>query len=249
MRSDRPAHDAESSPPAVALSFHRSIRPRGGTNPLMRLPWLRALRVGVVRTVKEHMPLWLRLRLRRLRLSLQRRPESTFMRVAYTTPRQVVLITTRHEGSDNVWPVDWHIPLSSAPSLYAIALTRNGYGAQLLRGSGIFVVNFVPATWEKVILFCGNVTGREVDKFAATGLRKEQAESVDAPRLADSLGVLECKVCQTLEVGDHTLFIGEVTREVMRADAPRLHHIDIRMSEAVVAGQGISRARDVGPPE
>jgi flavin reductase (DIM6/NTAB) family NADH-FMN oxidoreductase RutF len=194
---------------------------------------VRTLRLAAARTVKKHMPLSLRLGLRRLRLRFQRRPESTFMRVAYTTPRQVVLITTRHEGADNVWPVDWHIPLSSSPSLYGIALTRNGYGAQLLRGCGIFVVNFVPATWEKAILFCGNVSGREVDKFAATGLRKEQAESVDAPRLADSLGVLECKVRQTLEVGDHTLFVGEVTREVMHADAPRLHHIDLRLSEAV----------------
>jgi len=158
------------------------------------------------------------------------------MRVAYTTPRQVVLITARHGGEDNVWPVDWHIPLSSEPRLYGIVVNRNGHGVQLLRSSGVFVVNFVPASWEKIIFFCGNVSGRTLDKFAATGLRREEAESVNAPRLADSLGALECRVQQRLDVGDRTLFIGQVAREVLRAVAPRLHHIDCRLSEAVVSG-------------
>jgi flavin reductase (DIM6/NTAB) family NADH-FMN oxidoreductase RutF len=152
------------------------------------------------------------------------------MRVAYTTPRQVVLITTRHHGAENVWPVDWHVPLSSEPRLYGIALNRNGYGAQLVRDSGVFVVNFVPAAWEKAIVFCGNVSGRAVDKFAAAGLRTEPAESVDAPRLAGALGALECTVQQEVPVGDHVLFIGAVRREVLRAEEPRLHHIDIRMA-------------------
>jgi flavin reductase (DIM6/NTAB) family NADH-FMN oxidoreductase RutF len=159
------------------------------------------------------------------------------MRIAYTTPRQVVLITTRHDGVDNIWALNWHMPLSHEPRLYGIAVNPNGYGAQLIRRSGVFVVNFVPATWETAIFFCGNVSGRTVDKFAKTGLRKEEAVSVDAPRLADSLGALECKVRQTIEMGDHTFLIGEVTHMVMRADAPRLHHIDIRLGETSLAGQ------------
>src|SRR5438128_11492212 len=87
----------------------------------------------------------------RWRQRLLGRPESTCMRVAYSVPRQVVLITTRHEGVDNVWPMDFHFPLSFQPPLYGIAAQRQGHGAALVRGSGVFVVNFVPATWEKTI--------------------------------------------------------------------------------------------------
>ena len=189
--------------------------------------------------------------LRLLRGLMERRPESTFARVAYSIPRQVVLITTRHDGAEDVWALDAHTHLSFEPSLYGIAVNKNGYGAELVRCSGVFIVNFVPATWETVILFCGNVSGRTVDKFAASGLRKEEGESVNAPRLADSLGALECKVRQTLEVGDHTLFIGEVTHRILRAEAPRLHHLDVRLREiaatweersdgpaAIASGQG-----------
>ena len=180
-----------------------------------------------------------------LRRALQRllgRPESTFIRMAYSTPRQVVLITTRHEGTDNVWPLDFHGPLSFEPALYGIATQRGGFGAELVRSSGVFVVNFVPATWEKTIFLCGNVSGRTADKFATAGLRKEEAESVDAPRLAETLGALECRVRQTIEVGDHTLFIGEVTRTIFRAEAPRLHHLDRRLKGVAADFEGRSPA-------
>lgn len=173
-----------------------------------------------------------------MRWALLGRPESTFIRVAYSTPRQVVLITTRHAGVDNVWPLDFHGPLSFEPPFYGIAARRQGYGAELVRDSGIFVVNFVPTTWEKTIFLCGNVSGRTIDKFAVAGLQKEEAESVDAPRLAQSLGALECRVRQSVEVGDHTLFIGEVTRTVFRAHAPRLHHLDVRLKEAAADFEG-----------
>ena len=48
---------------------------------------------------------------------------------------------------------------------YGIALTSTSYGAELIRGSGVFVVNFVPHTWEDIILHCGAVSGRQENKF------------------------------------------------------------------------------------
>jgi flavin reductase (DIM6/NTAB) family NADH-FMN oxidoreductase RutF len=166
------------------------------------------------------------------------RPESTFIRVAYSTPHQVVLITARHAGADNIWPMDFHMPLSFEPPFYCIAAQRGGYGAGLVRSSGVFVVNFVPATWEKAIFLCGSLSGRQTDKFVAAGLRKEEAESVDAPRLADSLGAIECRVQQVVEVGDHTLYIGAVAHTVYRDSAPRLHHLDARLRDTAGTFEG-----------
>lgn len=158
-------------------------------------------------------------------------PPPAFIRVAYHTPRQAVLITTRYKSAQNVWPIDWHIPLSLDPELYGISLNRSGYGTELIRQSGLFVVNFVPMAWEQAILYCGRTSGREIDKFSAANLRKEEAVSVDAPRVAGALGYLECRVSQTVEVGDHTLFIGAVTHRELRAEAPRLHHLDHSLSD------------------
>ena len=170
-------------------------------------------------------------RLQKVKHRLLGRPESTFIRVAYSVPRQVALITARHEGAQNVWPIDSHIVLSFQPGLYGICVNPGGYGAELVSKSGVFVVNFVPATWEKMIFYCGSVSGRQVDKLASSGLQIEEAESVNAPRLAQALGSLECRVRQTLEVGDHTLYVGEVMHTVMREEAPRLHHLDSRLEK------------------
>jgi flavin reductase (DIM6/NTAB) family NADH-FMN oxidoreductase RutF len=171
------------------------------------------------------LPGWLKSRLRSLRGPRHGAPAPEFMRVAYSVPRQVVLITARHAGVENVWPMDWHLPLSLDPPLYGVAVNRTGYGAELIRASGAFVVNFVPATWERAIDICGQASGRQVDKFAAAALVKEEAQLVDAPRLAEALGFLECRLEQIVEVGDHTLFVGRVVHEVSRAAAPRLYHL------------------------
>lgn len=158
-------------------------------------------------------------------------PPSTFMRVSYFTPRQVVLLTARHEGAQNVWPIDWHIPLSRDPELYGISLGKGGYGSSLVRASGAFVLHFVPMTWEEKIFFCGRTSGRDVDKFAAAEFETEEATTVDAPRLAAALGFIECRVEQMVDVGDHTLFIGRVTHRENRLEGARLHHLDSGLAD------------------
>lgn len=178
--------------------------------------------------------LWLNV-LQRLRQlvggSASSAPPSAFMRVAYFTPRQVVLITARHESAENVWPIDWHIPLSLDPELYGISLGKGGHGSGLVRASGAFVLHFVPVTWEEEIFFCGSTSGREVDKFTAANLETEEATTIDAPRLAGALGFIECRVEQIVDVGDHSFFVGRVTHKENRLDGARLHHLDSSLAD------------------
>lgn len=176
--------------------------------------------------MKNKIKRWLSSHLSRLRPAMTGAPPPAFIRVAYHTPRQVVLLTARHGEAENVWPIDWHIPLSLEPQLYAVSLTTVGYGTELIKASGLFVVNFVPATWEEVIFFCGRTSGRAVDKFSEAGLRKEEATSINAPRLADALGFLECRVIESLEVGDHTLYVGQVSHAAQQEHDKTLHHLD-----------------------
>jgi flavin reductase (DIM6/NTAB) family NADH-FMN oxidoreductase RutF len=58
--------------------------------------------------------------------------------------------------------------------------------------------------------FIGTASGRDVDKFAITGLTPVKSGLVDAPYVAEFPLVLECKVIHTLEIGLHTQFIGEI---------------------------------------
>ncbi len=150
-----------------------------------------------------------------------------YMRVAYTHPRSVVLITARLGGKDNVMPADWHIPLSLNPKLYAIALDAKNYSTSIINETGEFAVNFMPASFEKEIVACGNISGRENDKFQLLKLIKAEAKTINAPVIQDAYGYLECKVTETHPAGDHTLFIAKVLYEKLDKDPEKLqlYHI------------------------
>jgi flavin reductase (DIM6/NTAB) family NADH-FMN oxidoreductase RutF len=182
--------------------------------------------------VKKRILSWLAARLRPYLPAASGAPPTQFIRVAYHTPRQVVLLTARHEANENVWPIDWHMPVSIEPHMYAISLTATGFGTELVQNSQAFVVNFVPAAWEETIFFCGRTSGRAVDKFAEAQLRKAEAVSVNAPYLPDALGRLECQVVQMLSIGDRLLFIADVSHAEMPPAEAQLHHLDGRLRGA-----------------
>jgi len=82
--------------------------------------------------------------------------------------------------------------------------------AQGLRASGEFVVNVAPHEIARQVLFCGRRSGRDVDKFATTGLTSGQAQCVRPPIIEQCIAHLECRMVQEVEAGDHCLVIGEV---------------------------------------
>lgn len=56
----------------------------------------------------------------------------------------------------------------------------------------------------------GIASGRDLDKFGATGLTPVRAEKVDAPYVAECPLVLECRLIASHDLGAHTQFVGEI---------------------------------------
>jgi flavin reductase (DIM6/NTAB) family NADH-FMN oxidoreductase RutF len=82
------------------------------------------------------------------------------------------------------------------------------YGNILERGA--YTVNVPSAAYATEADYFGVASGRDVDKFQASGLTPVQSELVDAPYVEEFPVVLECKVIHTYEIGLHTQFIGEI---------------------------------------
>ncbi|MGI6610296.1 MAG: flavin reductase family protein [Limnochordia bacterium] len=57
-----------------------------------------------------------------------------------------------------------------------------------------FTVNWLSDDQREVLQLCGNVSGRDTDKFAAAGLRPVKASSVVSPVLQESILSLECRM-------------------------------------------------------
>ena len=101
----------------------------------------------------------------------------------------------------------------------SIGPRRHSYG--LIQASGEFVVNVAPHEIAQQVLFCGRRSGRDVDKFAATGLTAGKARHVRPPIVKECIAHLECRVVQDVGAGDHRFVIGEVLAAYTRAGVLR----------------------------
>ena len=123
------------------------------------------------------------------------------------------------EGRPNIIAIAWLIPLSVEPPLVAMSIRPTRHSYRLIRETGEFVVNVAPYRLAEQALVCGRRSGRDVDKFAATGLTPGQARAVRPPIIEECSAFLECRVANDLEAGDHRLVIGEVLAAYAKADA------------------------------
>ncbi len=126
--------------------------------------------------------------------------------------RQTVLLTSRWQEKDNIITINWYTPLSFQPMMYGVAIAKTRYSLNLIKKSGVFVINFMPKNFKEEALFCGRHCGKNIDKFKKTGLEKENSDSINCPRIKQSMGWLECQVKKEIEVGDSILFLAEITR-------------------------------------
>lgn len=150
-------------------------------------------------------------------------------------PRQTVLISCRgrreHLGRteelDDLFPLDWHSPASWDPPVYAILVSKKLVALELIRSSGVFVVNFMPFGLVDAVIAAGKHTSEFHEKWEEIGLRKNECEKlVDCPRVAESAGWLECQMQNELDCGDHVLIIGRVAYSHLERDVSRTFHID-----------------------
>jgi flavin reductase (DIM6/NTAB) family NADH-FMN oxidoreductase RutF len=127
-------------------------------------------------------------------------------------PRLVCVVGVRDEakGTTNFAPVTWATPLSSDPPMYGICLSPKTYTHQLVLKTGEFTVNFLPANEGSLAESLGKLSGREVDKVRALGLQLESGEVLATPMLSAAYASAECLLLERHQIGEETLFVGEV---------------------------------------
>jgi len=126
-------------------------------------------------------------------------------------PNPVLVVCTYDEnGKPNAATLAWGGIASSAPPAISIALQKPRHTYDALMRRKAFTANLVPAEYAAEADFFGLASGRDTDKFAVTGLTPVRSDVVDAPFIEEFPYALECVVTHTLDLGVHTLFIGEV---------------------------------------
>ena len=109
---------------------------------------------------------------------------------------------------------------SGQPLMLAVSINPQNYSNQLVREAGEFVIAFPTVGQGPAVWYCGSHSGRDVDKIAHTGLELMPAAEIRTPLLRGAVANFECRLVQQMDVGDHTLFVGEVVAAHVEDDAP-----------------------------
>jgi flavin reductase (DIM6/NTAB) family NADH-FMN oxidoreductase RutF/rubredoxin len=128
-----------------------------------------------------------------------------FYRITYG----LYVVSSTNGSESNGYIANTAFQVTAKPARFAIACNKDNYTCGLISQSQVFAISVLQqnAKAELIGLF-GYQSGREVDKFASVRHRKGQTGA--AILLEDTLAWFECKVVQTLDVGTHLLFVGEV---------------------------------------
>ena len=123
----------------------------------------------------------------------------------------VVLVTCVDEtGKPNIIPLGWVGGVCSDPPQVGIAVRPSRHSHKLIKKTGEFVVNIPTENLVEVVDKTGFSSGRNVDKFKEFNLTPLPASKVSPPLIKECSVNLECKLRHSLNLGSHTLFIGEI---------------------------------------
>ena len=167
--------------------------------------------------------------------------------LAYPTPVWVVG-SYDAAGKPNIMTAAWAGICCSAPPCVTVSIRteRHSYAAIMARRA--FTVSIPGQGQVAEADYVGMVSGSVADKFAVAGLTPVRSELVDAPFVGEFPLVIECRLAQTVDLGAHTQFIGEIVdvkadEAVLDADG----HVDLARLLPLVYAPGSSLYYGVGP--
>jgi flavin reductase (DIM6/NTAB) family NADH-FMN oxidoreductase RutF len=139
-------------------------------------------------------------------------------RVTWKIPNALALVGSRAGDERNAMTTSWVTQLAMEPVLIGVGVDNKAVTRRLIADGGSFTVNLWDAEDTKVFVKFskpaayadGALNGRAI-RDGATG----------APIFEEAVAWLECAVRHTVDLGSHTLFIGELVDAAIVADDRR----------------------------
>jgi len=152
--------------------------------------------------------------------------------ILYPTP--IMLVGTYDaSGRPNIMTAAWGGICCSSPPCVAVSLRKATYTYGNIAQQGGFTINIPSDQYAVQADYCGMVSGKKADKFAETGLTPVRSTLVNAPYIEELPLVLECKLVHQIELGLHTLFVGEI--------------LDVKANEDVLDDKGVPDVEKLKP--
>ncbi len=126
-------------------------------------------------------------------------------------PLPAVMVTVGNEKQSNIITIAWTGTVCTNPPMLYISVRKERHSHKMLTDSMEFVVNLTTESLAEQTDYCGVKSGRDVDKWAETGLTKGTANHLEHTPIIEECPVnIECKVVEIKELGSHDMFLAKV---------------------------------------
>jgi len=150
----------------------------------------------------------------------------------YPTP-VLVVCTYDEAGKPNAMTAAWGGICCSEPPCIAVSLRKATASYHNILKRRAFTINIPSEKYAAEADYFGIVSGRDADKFKVAGLTAVKADKVDAPAIAEFPLSIELKLIDSIVIGLHTQFIGQV--------------MDIKADESVLGASGLPDMQKLRP--
>ena len=139
-------------------------------------------------------------------------------KVTWKIPNALVLIGSHAGDERNAMTASWVTQLSMEPVLIGVAVDNSAVTHRLITDGGSFAVNLWDAEDTKVFV---KFSKPATDDGATLNGRAVRTGATGAPIFEEAIAWLDCEVRHTLDLGSHTLFVGELVDAGINDDAKR----------------------------
>jgi len=152
-------------------------------------------------------------------------------RVLWTMPSGLYLVGSRAGSRRNAMTANWVSQVSFSPKLVAVSVERDALTHALIHDGGVFSLSILDRDDRAVVRKFVKPVEVDGQGDELNGLAFVERVT-GAPILVQALAWLDCALRHELDVGGHTLFVGEVVDAGFSKDesTPVLRMEDTRMN-------------------
>jgi flavin reductase (DIM6/NTAB) family NADH-FMN oxidoreductase RutF len=152
-------------------------------------------------------------------------------RVLWKMPSGLYVLGARDGERRNGMTMNWVTQLSFDPKLIGVGIEREAFTHELVAAGGVFSINLVAQDDRAIVRKFTKPVEVDLDARTLNGYPFHDG-TTGAPILDQAVAFVDCEVRQSVELGGHSLFIGEIVDcgFQLDEDTPVLRMEDTRMN-------------------
>ncbi len=125
-------------------------------------------------------------------------------------PLPAILVSCGRGDEANLMTAAWTGTVCTNPPMLYISVRPERHSHAIISREMEFTVNLTTADMARATDFCGVRSGRDTDKWAATGLTQVPGVACACPAVGESPLSIECRVKTVMRLGSHDMFLADV---------------------------------------